>query len=458
MKVKLNEILEPEFKFSVEEASGDVDGKNILGKLRGEFFVPEGISRNRRFYPKSLWEKQLALPDVQKRLTERRMFGTVGHNQPLDDQALLEGKISHFVRYLGIEGSKGIGEALILDTPAGRILNTMARAGCKLFVSSRADGSYKGEHNGIPVVDPDTYTLSGFDVVCDPGFLQASPSLVEAFNQLEALNNQGDSEMGVDNQLLENLAKENATLRNDMTEAVKENESLKNEKTILVQETAKLKQQLEAVSKKAKIAEQYVALGTPVEIEKCLENAEKVMTEVKAHGGMTVIGKAINGAKAMIEKYRALGTADQITEALTRAKRMGEELKKLGSPADIRECLKRAEAKVAKYETLGSIKEIEKVFAKAQKVMEGQKAAAEDLRIKKFAAEMKVAESAIRKVWGKMSEKEMREFFPAITGKPESTTFVKKTPAAPITEGKKNEGRKSVMNEDSASRLMRSFS
>ncbi|KKL07363.1 hypothetical protein LCGC14_2586790, partial [marine sediment metagenome] len=138
---KLHDAFSPELDYTVEEGKAEVDGKAVLAKVKGEFFFPGGISRNQRYYPKSLWDKVLANEELREKVGNKTLFGTISHTQPIDDTAMLEGKISHIVTKLGIDGKgKGIGEALLLDTDAGRVLNTFFRAGSKMFVSSRADG------------------------------------------------------------------------------------------------------------------------------------------------------------------------------------------------------------------------------------------------------------------------------------------------------------------------------
>ena len=32
-----------------------IDGVNIIGMVEGQFFQPDGMSRNKRWYPRSLW-------------------------------------------------------------------------------------------------------------------------------------------------------------------------------------------------------------------------------------------------------------------------------------------------------------------------------------------------------------------------------------------------------------------
>ena len=38
----------------------EVDGKIRLGKVVGPSFFGDGVSRNQRFYPRALWERQLS--------------------------------------------------------------------------------------------------------------------------------------------------------------------------------------------------------------------------------------------------------------------------------------------------------------------------------------------------------------------------------------------------------------
>lgn len=67
------------------------------------------------------------------------------------------------------------GKFNILDTPCGRIVYTLAKAGYKLGVSSRGNGDYD-EYTGE--VDPETYDFTCFDVVLLPAVKSARMNLV----------------------------------------------------------------------------------------------------------------------------------------------------------------------------------------------------------------------------------------------------------------------------------------
>jgi hypothetical protein len=140
----MNKILDTiqlgESKYS--STAPEVDGVNIIGKVTGESFVPGGFSRNKRFYPASLWEKVVNDPGVRKRLDDRTMYGSIGHEVKLDDAAFRNGDFTHIVSDIRItEDGKGEADYLILNTNAGRNLNTVLRAGSRVYVSTRADGA-----------------------------------------------------------------------------------------------------------------------------------------------------------------------------------------------------------------------------------------------------------------------------------------------------------------------------
>jgi len=172
---------------------------NVLGVLKGDHFVPNGESRNERFYGADLWETVQGNVRIQERMGNGQMFGTIGHDLEITEEALREGKVSHYTKNMQLvrRGGEiqGYAESYVLDTPVGRVLHAYLSGGSKMFVSSRADGSFKpgakhyseklGKH--IPVVDPKKYKLERFDVVPQPGFLKAQP---EFQNVRENLNSE----------------------------------------------------------------------------------------------------------------------------------------------------------------------------------------------------------------------------------------------------------------------------
>jgi len=155
---------------------------NVLGVIEGVYFVPNGYSRNRRFYPKELWEE--VLKKVVPTLDKKAMVGTLEH--PTSEEAAHPKNASHVVKklYIGKDG-KGYGKSYILNTPMGSLVYVLGSAKDEegnpivpLYMSSRGLGKLSGyTRDGHEIVDPKSYILESFDVVLDPGFVDAKPYL-----------------------------------------------------------------------------------------------------------------------------------------------------------------------------------------------------------------------------------------------------------------------------------------
>ena len=171
---------------TVEESVG---GHRILGKVEGQHFHPNGLSRNKRYYPEALWQRTVHKDEnVKRKLENRTMFGTIGHDTEITERELREGIPSHITTYMCMNenGIPGFARTEILDTRTGQTLKAYLEAGVNLYVSSRADGEYVPNqffttHEGkFPIMKADTYKLERFDFVLEPGFLTANPKLQES--------------------------------------------------------------------------------------------------------------------------------------------------------------------------------------------------------------------------------------------------------------------------------------
>jgi hypothetical protein len=157
---------------------------NVLGVIEGVYFVPNGYSRNKRYYPKELWEE--VLKKVVPTLDKKAMVGTLEH--PTSEEAAHPKNSSHVVKklYIGKDG-KGYGKSYILNTPMGSLVYVLGSARDEegnpivpLYMSSRGLGKLSGyTRDGYEIVDPKSYILESFDVVLDPGFMDAKPALNE---------------------------------------------------------------------------------------------------------------------------------------------------------------------------------------------------------------------------------------------------------------------------------------
>lgn len=156
-----------------------------LGVAEGVFAPIGAMSRNNRRYDDDHWEVVLENQHLQEKIKNRGMLGTIGHhNKKVDDEDLAKGLVSHIVTDLKVcEDKEGkpilYGKLEILNTPAGQLLKEYYEMGIPLYVSSRGGGKLLPVANeNWKRVDKTNYFLETFDIVSEPGFLQAKPQYV----------------------------------------------------------------------------------------------------------------------------------------------------------------------------------------------------------------------------------------------------------------------------------------
>lgn len=162
-----------ESKLSILSESTDGDKPMVVG---GRFQHCDIKNGNGRSYPKSLWERVLTDDGVMNMINQRRMLGTVEH--PASGETALS-DVSHIVTKLEMRGDEIYGEAELLNTPQGLIMQELARKGVPVGVSSRGKGRAVYE-NGTEVVDADSFILETFDLVCKPSTPGAYTSVCES--------------------------------------------------------------------------------------------------------------------------------------------------------------------------------------------------------------------------------------------------------------------------------------
>lgn len=206
-KTKESLVLNDKIKF-------DNKGGAILGVLEGpvaDFINP---TRNGRHYGEQLWENVFNNDIIKEQFSNGGILGELDHPKDRDD--ICTEKVAIIMPELPVKNKNGeyIGKFNILDTPCGRIVYTLAKAGFRLGVSSRGNGDYD-EYTGE--VDPDSYDFTCFDVVVLPAVKDARMKLVTesfdkntSFKKLlnEQLERSSDEDKAIMKETLENL-KEN---------------------------------------------------------------------------------------------------------------------------------------------------------------------------------------------------------------------------------------------------------
>lgn len=206
----------------------DNKGGAILGVLEGPIADPKHPTRNGRLYNERLWENVLSNDIVREQFANGGILGELDHPKDRDD--ICTEKVAVIMPEPPTKNKNGeyIGKFNILDTPCGRIVYTLAKAGFKLGVSSRGNGDYD-EYTGE--VDPDSYDFTCFDVVVLPAVKDARMKLVtedfkkqKTFKTLlkEQLDRSSDEDKKIMKETLKNI-KENLDNPQDQANFKKNN-------------------------------------------------------------------------------------------------------------------------------------------------------------------------------------------------------------------------------------------
>ena len=143
-------------------------------RVRGLFQEAHKKNGNKRVYERSLLEREVS--KLQPVLKERRLVGELDH--PTDEIVHLT-NASHVITGLHMEGNKVIGEAELLNTPAGKVLQELVKAGVKIGISSRAVGGLTYDAEQDAYVVNENLRLITWDMVSDPSCQGAFPGLME---------------------------------------------------------------------------------------------------------------------------------------------------------------------------------------------------------------------------------------------------------------------------------------
>ncbi len=141
-------------------------------KICGVFQRANVPNQNKRIYERKILVREM--DRLTESIQERRLMGELDH--PSHDAIKLQ-NVSHLVTGLRMNGNDMIGEAEILNTPAGQVAQALIKGGVKLGISSRGMGSLREGSDGTSLVNED-FKLVTFDLVADPSTKGAFPALV----------------------------------------------------------------------------------------------------------------------------------------------------------------------------------------------------------------------------------------------------------------------------------------
>jgi hypothetical protein len=168
-------------KESREKNNGKIIMKGILQKS-------ETLNQNGRVYPHAILEREVR--NYQKFIRENRALGECDH--PDSSVVSLE-RASHMIREAYMEGTVCYGTVELLDTPMGKILQSLVESGVTLGISSRGVGSTK--RDGESQVVQDDFQLICWDFVAEPstpGAFMMSEGKKISENELRKTFTKGD--------------------------------------------------------------------------------------------------------------------------------------------------------------------------------------------------------------------------------------------------------------------------
>lgn len=143
----------------IKEARESNGGKMVL---KGIIQRADALNQNSRVYPRAILEREIR--NYQKFILENRATGELDH--PSESVVSLQ-RVSHIMKRAEMKDDGAVyGELEVLDTPCGKIVQSLVESGVRIGISSRGVGSVKQE--GDRCIVADDFQLISFDIVADP--------------------------------------------------------------------------------------------------------------------------------------------------------------------------------------------------------------------------------------------------------------------------------------------------
>jgi hypothetical protein len=168
-------------KESREKHGGKVVMRGILQKA-------DTLNQNGRIYPMAVLEREVR--NYQKFIAENRALGELDHP---DSSVVNLKNVSHVIKEAYLEKGVVYGSVELLDTPSGKILQSLVESGVKLGISSRGVGSVKKQ--GDYHIVQDDFQLICWDYVSEPStpgaFMLPEGRTINS-NELRSIFNKSD--------------------------------------------------------------------------------------------------------------------------------------------------------------------------------------------------------------------------------------------------------------------------
>lgn len=181
--------------------------RHILKRLTGPIATCSEETRNGRRYSRELWEKALNDEIFKEKIDNKGLFLELGHPEGREeiDMSLACAVIPEMPKIVGDDLYAVVD---VIDTPNGRLLNTLIDYGFTPGISSRGSGDVIDDE-----VDPETFFLETWDIVNTPSVKKARLSVTESIEHqksmktalVESLNKASDEDKKLMKEALNNL-------------------------------------------------------------------------------------------------------------------------------------------------------------------------------------------------------------------------------------------------------------
>lgn len=155
----LTEWLSFDYTPQMIKESREINGGKVI--MKGILQKADTLNQNGRIYPEPILDREVR--NYQKFIEENRALGECDH----PDSSVVELKnASHIIREAYMQDGVCYGTVELLDTPSGKILQSLVESGVTLGISSRGVGSTRrdGDHDIVQ----DDFQLICWDFVSEP--------------------------------------------------------------------------------------------------------------------------------------------------------------------------------------------------------------------------------------------------------------------------------------------------
>lgn len=293
--------------------------KHILKRLAGPIASCKEGTRNGRRYNKTLWENALNDEIFKEKVSNKSLFLELGHPADREETDM------HCVCAVIPEMPRIVGDDLyavidVLDTPNGKLLNTLIDYGFIPGISSRGTGDVIGDE-----VDPETFFLETWDIVQTPALKKARLTVTEGLHKstglktalCESLNSADEKDKLVMKEALNNLkinVEEELQTKKGSTQEIAGNKSTEDESEETIEKTneatndgsdALIKSLQESLTAKSELERQVKALQEKLAVSNA--KVDELNEEVKKHkSALSRLSTTVVSNKKLGERVQSL--------------------------------------------------------------------------------------------------------------------------------------------------------